>query len=187
MTLRSRQLLSSCWKDTAKSCGILARVDGTRNWRRGGKNTRIKYIYIYIHGPKVQGGRRRRRCLPQRGFAFEGRNHPAKPPWFLEINSSSPLPPPPPPHIMSPGIIRKTDRDQAAAVCIEAVVYTGKRTNTLDTYWRWFMDVLLTLSRWIFFFPPFYATVNIAPIKKKGRKEGIWGFNWKLKGRELWD
>ena len=35
------------------------------------------------------------------------------------------------------------------------------------------MDVLLTLSRWIFFFPPFYATVNIAPIKKKeGRKEG---------------
>lgn len=63
------------------------------------------YVYTYIHGPKVQGGRRRR-CLPQRGFAFEGRNHPAKLPWFLEINS-----PPPPPHIMSPGIIRKTDRD----------------------------------------------------------------------------
>ena len=73
---------------------------------------------------------------------------------------------------MSPGIIRKTDRDQAAAVCIEAVVYTGKRTNTLDTYWRWFMDVLLTLSRWIFFFPPLLCHSEYCADKKKGRKEG---------------
>ena len=109
MSLRSWLVLSSCWKDTAKSGGIVATWNsGTRNWRRAHGEICI-HIYIYIHGLKDQGtatlSSARRICLRGGCGRYEGRNHPAKPPWFHEIN----------PHIMSPGIIRKTHREMRSA------------------------------------------------------------------------
>lgn len=75
--------------------------------------------------------------------------------------------PPPSPHIMSPGIIRKTDRDSAAAVCIEAVVYTGKRRNTLEVVYGRFIN---PFKPWIFFLL-WHSEYCADKKKKKGRKE----------------
>lgn len=60
-------------------------------------------------------------------------------------------------------------------MCIEALVYTGKRRNTLDT-----LEVVYGcfINPFMMDFFSFYGTVNIAPIKKKeGRKKGMWEFN----------
>lgn len=53
-------------------------------------------------------------------------------------------------------------------MCIEALVYTGKRRNTLDT-----LEVVYGcfINPFTMDFFSFYGIVNIAPIKKEERKK----------------
>ena len=119
----------------AKSGVVATRKGGTRNWRRvhGEK---------YIRGPKVQGAATlssaRRICLRGGCGRYEGRNHPAKPPWFHEIN----------PHIMSPGIIRKTHREMRStrvyrSICVHRV---APNERTLHVVY----GVFIRLKTWFF-------------------------------------